>query len=122
MTSSTSSSKVTYVSALTDVLASCELTDEVREKLEALKSSLEKRASKRSTKETKAQREAREFRETLLGAMQSNLTDPVVAGEIAAMMDVTVQKASAALRTLVAEGKVIKTQEKGKSLFQAVID
>ena len=122
MTSSTSSSKVTYVSALTDVLASCELTDEVREKLEALKSSLEKRASKRSTKETKAQREAREFRETLFGAMQSNLTDPVVAGEIAAMMDVTVQKASAALRTLVAEGKVIKTQEKGKSLFQAVID
>ena len=117
--SSSSSSKVTYVSALTDVLATCELTDEVREKLEALKTSLEKRSAHRSTKETKSQREARMFREAVYGAIK-DVEDPETASTIADLMGVSVQKASAALRALIAEGKVEKTIEKGKPLFKAI--
>ena len=114
--SSSSSSKVTYVSALTDVLATCELTDEVREKLEALKTSLEKRSAHRSTKETKSQREARMFREAVYGAIKDDERWPKYLVE----MGVSVQKASAALRALIAEGKVEKTIEKGKPLFKAI--
>lgn len=117
--SSSSSSKVTYVSALSDVLDHYELTDETREKLEALKASLIKRSAHRSTKETKSQREARMFREAVYDAIK-DVEDPETASAIADLMGVSVQKASAALRALIAEGKVEKTIEKGKPLFKAI--
>ena len=122
--SSSSSSKVTYVSALSDVLDHCELSDETREKLEALKSSLVKRSAHHSTKETKAQREAREFRENTYSALLG-CEEAMTASAVADLMGCSVQKASAALRVLVSDGKVAKSIEKGKPFFkvsEAAID
>jgi len=102
--------KMTYVSALESVLsAEFEMTAEVREKLEALKVSLEKRAQyKGSGKPTKAQREAMAFREMVLETLYT-FEEPVQCGEVAKALGESGQKVSAALRILGQEGKVVKT-------------
>ena len=108
--------KMTYSKALESVLA-MELTDEVREKLEALKASLEKRSASKSGKPTKAQREAAEFTESVY-AQLVEMGSAVRCGDLATALGVTGQKTSAALRKLVEAGRVVKTEgEKKVSLF-----
>ena len=103
--------KMTYTKALETVVMSGKgiYSDEVIEKLEALKAQLEKRAQyKGSGKPTKAQREVAEFREAVM-AVLAEKAEPVQCGELAKEMEVSGQKMSAALSKLVKEGRVVKT-------------
>lgn len=107
--------KMTYTKALESVLSTVEMSDEVREKLAALKDQLAKRAATKSGKPTKAQREAAEFTETVYAALTA---DPVRCGALAEAMGVSGQKVSAALSKLVKAGRVVKSEgEKHVSLF-----
>ena len=111
------SEKLTYSKALESVLSSAEMSAEVREKLEALKVQLEKRAATKSGKETKAQREAREFTESVYTVLSSQ-TEAVRCGDLATQLGVSGQRVSAALSKLVKAGLVMKSEgEKHVSLF-----
>lgn len=111
--------KMTYTKALETVLTTVEMSDEVREKLEALKVQLEKRSASKSTKPTKAQREAAEFTEAVYGALTE---EPVRCGAVAEAMGVSGQKVSAALTKLVKAGRVVKTEgEKHVALFAVAV-
>ena len=113
------SEKLTYSKALETVITAGKgiYSDEVIEKLEALKAQLEKRATAKSGKETKAQREAREFTESVYTVLSSQ-TKAVRCGDLAAQMGVSGQRVSAALSKLVKVGSVVKSEgEKHVSLF-----
>lgn len=108
--------KMTYTKALETVLSTAELTEEVREKLEALKASLVKRSASKSTKPTKAQREVAEFTESVFAALTE---EPVRCGDLAETLGVSGQKVSAALSKLVKAGRVAKVEgEKRAVLFR----
>ena len=110
--------KMTYTKALDVVLTGAEMTDEVREKLAALKVALEKRNATKSGKPTKAQREAAEFVETVFAAL-TDKADAVRCGDLAKDLDVSGQKVSAALTKLVKAGRVAKVEgEKRAVLFR----
>lgn len=111
--------KMTYVNALETVLAGAEMTDEVREKLEALKASLIKRNTKTGErKPTKAQKENAELKAQILDYMTNDYTEPVKAGEIATSFGISVQKASPLLNQMVEAGLLVKgTGEKRSTVF-----
>lgn len=106
--------KMTYVSAITDVLNGVELTEEHVEKLTALKASLEKRASgKRGMTATqKANVEIKERIAEILGDGEKR-----TATEIGKVLDLSNQKVSSLLSQMVTDGVVVKTIEKRKSYF-----
>jgi Fic family protein len=110
--------RLTYVNALETVLDTCDLTDEVREKLDALKASLIKRNTKTGTrKPTKAQRENAEVKAQFVAFLTEN-GEKLKAGDVAAHFGVSVQKASALLKQLVDEGAVVKGEgEKRTTVF-----
>ena len=113
------SEKLTYSKALETVITAGQgiYSDEVIEKLEALKAQLEKRATTKSGKETKAQREAREFTESVYTVLSSQ-TEAVRCGDLATQLGVSGQRVSAALSKLVKAGLVVKSEgEKHVSLF-----
>ena len=106
--------KMTYVNALDVVLAGAEMTDEVKEKLEALKASLVKRNAKTGTrKPTKTQRENAEIKAQIVEFLTDK--DPMKAGEIGAAFEFSTQKASALLKQLVDEGAVVKGLDEKKA-------
>jgi hypothetical protein len=103
--------KMTYVQALDYVLGMVD-NDEVAEKLEALKVQLGKRAIRKPTATQRAN-------ENVKNAILDILTDtPQTAGNIAEKVDITVQKASALCRQIVANGDAqvteVKVPKKGK--------
>jgi len=110
--------RLTYTAALESVLDGFELTDEVREKLEALKASLEKRNAKSGTrKPTKTQRENAELKVKLADFVTG--TDGVRAKDVAEHFELSTQKASALLKQLVDEGTLVKAEgEKKVTLFK----
>ena len=110
--------KMTYVNALEVVLAGAEMTDEVKEKLEALKVSLVKRNTKTGTrKPTKVQRENAELKVKLAEFVAG--TDGVRAKDVAEAFDLTTQKAAALLNQLVADAQLVKAEgEKRVVLFK----
>ena len=109
--------KMTYTKALETVLSTAEMTDEVREKLEALRDQLVKRAMKTSGKPSKAQRETAEFTERVFAEVSKN-TEPVRCGDVAEELGASGQKVSAALSKLVKAGRITKiTGDKKVSLF-----
>ena len=112
------SAKMTYTVALNTVLDTCELTDEVREKLEALVASLAKRNAKTGTrKPTKTQRENAELKVKLAEFVAG--TEGVRAKDVAEAFEVSTQKASALLKQLVDEGSLVKAEgEKKVTLFK----
>jgi hypothetical protein len=108
--------KMTYVSVITDVLNGVELTDEHKEKLTALKASLEKRASgeRKPTATQKANVAVKEAIAEFLGTVEFATATEVgkACGEISN------QKASALLKQMVDEGSVVKFTEKRKTYFK----
>jgi len=108
--------KMTYVSAITDVLNGVALTDEHKEKLTALKASLEKRASgeRKPTATQKANVAVKESIAEFLGTVEF-----ATATEIGkACGEISNQKASALLKQMVDEGTVEKFSEKRKTYFK----
>lgn len=108
--------KMTYVSVITDVLNGVALTDEHKEKLTALKASLEKRASgeRKPTATQKANVAVKESIAEFLGTVEF-----ATATEIGkACGEISNQKASALLKQMVDEGTVEKFSEKRKTYFK----
>jgi hypothetical protein len=108
--------KMTYVSVISDVLEGVALTDEHKEKLTALKASLEKRASgeRKPTATQKANVAVKESIAEFLGTVEFATATEVgkACGEISN------QKASALLKQMVDEGTVEKFSEKRKTYFK----
>ena len=106
--------KMTYVSAISDVLNGVALTDEHIEKLTALKASLEKRASgeRKPTATQKANVEVK-------GKIAEFLADGTLrtATEVGTALGISNQKASALLKQMVEAGSVVKSVDKRKTYF-----
>lgn len=118
--------KMTYVDALNTVLDALNVIDlndlpekiyPAIERVTALRDSIAKRNSTKADKPrkpSKAQVANAEFAEQVFAELD---TTPVTCKEMAERFEVTPQKMSAALKKLVDAGRVVKTQEKGKSFF-----
>ena len=111
--------KMTYVKALDAVLSGDALTDEVMEKLTALRASLEKKngAERKPTKEQEANAVLKAtivdyLRETGGGKTVSDLIK-----EVESLGNLSNQKVSALMRQLILDGVVVKTVDKRKSYF-----
>lgn len=106
--------KMTYVSAINDVINGVALTDEHIEKLTALKASLEKRASgKRSM--TATQKANVGIKEAIVEVLSDGTAK--TATEIGKALDLSNQKVSSLLSQMIEAGTVVKTVEKRKSFF-----
>ena len=107
--------KLTYANAI-DLALNGTITDEVREKLEALKVQLEKRNSG-ERKPTKAQKENEEVKANILGLLT---TEGKQCKDIAATLGLATQKVSALLKQLVEAGQAEKYAEKRVTYFKVV--
>ena len=108
--------KITYIDALNAALT-CDLSDEIKEKLTALKEQLTKRNTAKSNKPTKTQRENAEIKERILEFLSHTLQG-VKCGDVATACGISSgQKCSALLKQLVDSGEVVKREEKRVSLF-----
>lgn len=109
--------KMTYVNAI-DMALEGNLTDEVVEKLEALKVSLAKRNAHKSGKPTKTQVANEGVKDAILEFLADGEAHQCKA--VAEALGISPQKASALLAQLVKAEKVEKFTEKRVSFFKAV--
>lgn len=113
--------KMTYVTALTYALENCQMPDEVREKLTALRTQQEKR-SNAEKKPTKVQ-QANESVKALILEVLANADKPLLVSELMGAhpdlspVVVTPQKISALVTQLVKSGAVIRDEVKRKAYF-----
>lgn len=116
------SEKMTYVKALNTVLTTCELADDVREKLEALRDAQMKRNNSEK-KPTKVQQENESLKAHLLETL-ATLDKAVTVSELMEADEVfgamSNQKVASLVRALVNDGKVERTEEKRKAYFSLV--
>ena len=110
--------KMTYSVAI-DCALNGNVTDEVKEKLEALKAQLAKRNSG-SNKPTKTQRENEGLKESIVAYLEENGAKR--ANEVGAEFSISGQKASALLKQLVDCGAVTKYIEKRVTYFKVAED
>jgi hypothetical protein len=108
---------MTYVDVINQVLAGEALTDEMTEKLEALKVSLMKRNSAKSGGETKEQRERKALAETVYEAMEPDVVYSTsdIAALAPELAGATPQKITPLMRLL--GDKVTVTKVKGKNCY-----
>ena len=111
--------KISYAVALDTVLTGAEITDEVRERLEALKASLEKRNARKAGP-TKAQKANAELAEKIFAAMEPEVvyTTPEIGALIPELEGASSQKISALVRKLVQSERVTSAKVKGKAAYQ----
>lgn len=111
--------KISYAVALDAVLTGAEITDEVRERLEALKASLEKRNARKAGP-TKAQKANAELAEKIFAAMEPEVvyTTPEIGALIPELEGASSQKISALVRKLVQSERVTSAKVKGKAVYQ----
>ena len=112
--------KMTYEMALTQVLADCELSPEVAEKLEALKASISKKGANR--KPTAKQKDNEALKDKILAFFAETPNQVYTITELqkanAELEELSNQKISALCNQLYKDGKLDKFVEKGRSLFQ----
>lgn len=113
--------KMTNVKALNYVLANCELTDEVRAKVEKMKEQFEKKNS--AEKKPTANQVANEgIKEAILSSMESgklySITDLIK--EVPACADLTNQKVSALVKQMISDNLVERVEEKRKAFFRKI--
>lgn len=110
------SKKISYASAIEAVLNGEEITAEVTERLEALKASLEKRASRKPNGPTKAQRANAEIAGHIADAMVEGECYGTndIAGLVEELSGATPQKITGVMKGLVASGTVVAEKVKGK--------
>lgn len=110
--------KVTYVSALEVVLNGEPMTDEVREKLEALKASIAKKNTA-ERKPTATQTANEGFKVAILNGLESGkaytITDIIKSVE--AVSELSNQRVSAIVRQLVESGSLVREEVKRKAYF-----
>lgn len=105
--------KMTNVKALNYVLGNCELPADVEEKVTAIRDGFVKKAENK--KPTKAQVENKGLKVAIVDFVAQG--EGVTATEVGNAVGITVQRATALLKQLVAEGKVARTADKKKVLF-----
>ena len=113
-----STKKMSYVVAVEKAIAG-EMTDEVIERLTALKASLEKRASRKSEGPTKAQKANAELANRIADAMVAGTvydTDGIK-GLVEELANATPQKVSPLMKHLILEGRVTYEKVKGKATY-----
>lgn len=111
----TTTEKMTSRKALTYVLTNTEVPADVREKLEAMLASLDRKASA-ERKPTAIQKENAELAPHVLDFI--NMNNGVTCTDIMKEFDLTSnQKASAIVRILTADGSIRKEVRKGKAYF-----
>lgn len=110
--------KVTYVSALNTVLNGEPMTDEVREKLEALKASIEKKNTA-ERKPTATQTANEGFKVAILKGLESGkaytITD--IIKSVDEVSELSNQRVSAIVRQLVESGSLVREEVKRKAYF-----
>lgn len=107
--------KMTYAVAIDNAING-NITDEVREKLEALKAQLAKRNAG-SRKPTKTQRENEGVKNSILNTLSA---EGKQCKDIADALGISGQKCSALLKQLVDEGKAEKYAKKRVTYFKVV--
>jgi hypothetical protein len=112
--------KITNVKALAYVLENCDLTDEVREKVEKMKAQFEKKNSAEK-KPTANQVANKGIQDAILEGMQNGklytITDMIK--EIPACADLTNQKVSALIRPLIGIS-IERVEDKRKAYFRKI--
>ena len=113
--------KMTNVKALDYVLANCELTDEVREKVEKMKAQFEKKNGV-GKKPTANQVANDGLRSAILAEMENGVyyTITDMMKKLPSCAELSNQKISALIRTLVTNGNVEKLVEKRISYFRKI--
>lgn len=115
--------KMTYVQAI-DVALNAIPEGEAHERLVALKESLNKRNSRKSTSMTKTQKENMVIKENLLGIMAAGAeytaTDLTKAFNQAYDNEITIQRVSALLKQMVESGVVTKAMNGKRAMFAKV--
>lgn len=108
--------KMSYVGALEAVLGGAAIEGEVAERLEALKASLEKRASRKPNGPTKAQRANAEIAAQIVDAMVEGecYGTADITGLTPALEGATPQKITGVMKGLVSSGTVVAEKVKGK--------
>lgn len=111
--------KITNVKALSYILTNCELPEEVKSKVEAMKASYEKKASA-ERKPTATQTENANFKEAILAFLAdgNKYTVSDMMKGIPSIAELSNQRVSAIVRQLVVSGEVIRVEEKRKAYFQ----
>lgn len=113
--------KITYVSALDVVLNGEPMTDEVREKLEALKASIAKKNTA-ERKPTATQTANEGFKVAILNGLESGkaytITD--IIKSVDEVSDLSNQRVSAIVRQLVESGSLVREEVKRKAYFSKV--
>ena len=110
--------KMSYVSAVDAVLSGAEITAEVRERLEALKASLEKRASHKSEGPTKAQKERMALAEKVFAQMEEGVEygNADITALIPELEGATPQKVSPLMKLL--GERIVTSKVKGKAIYK----
>ncbi len=107
---------ITYIDAINAALTA-DLSNEVKDKLIALRDQIAKRNATKSDKPTKTQRENAEVKARILECLTHTLQG-LRCGEIANEVGISGQKCSALLSQLVKSGEVVKREgEKRVTLF-----
>lgn len=113
--------KMTNAKALNYVLTNCEITDEVREKLEKMLVQVQKKSSA-DRKPTATQKENADFKTAILDVMEVGVKYTIsdLMKSVPAIADLTNQRVSAIVRQLKDDGLVERTEEKRKAYFSKV--
>lgn len=123
MTTAMMNEKMTYATALTSAIECESLPTEVREKLTALRTQLEKRAKASATgerKPTKTQQENEGFKEAILTMMKVKgepLTITGIMENLPMLADLSSQRVNALVKQLKDEEKVVREVIKRKAYF-----
>ena len=120
----TNTKKMTYSLALSAVLNGEPITNEVRERLEALKASVEKKNSSSAKTMTATQKANASMKEEILAYMTADadrmFTVTELMKEVHVLADLTNQKVTALVRQLKDEGKVERIEDKRKTYFRVI--
>lgn len=112
--------KITYVTALTTAIENpSALTSAEVEKLTALRESIAKRNSTKSTKPTKTQVANENYAQDILRTMEKHTIYSIadIRREVESLCDATSQKIAPIMQKLVDAGKITKTVSKGKNYY-----
>lgn len=107
---------MSYNEVLTKVLNGEPITDEMRERLEALKAQLAKRSTGRTSK---VQSENAELCAEIMSYLEAGVVYSLVdvANAVPSLNGKTTQKVGPLCRKLASEGKLVETHAKGKAYY-----
>ena len=117
--------KMTYAQAITAVLNGEAMTDEIRDRLTALKASVEKKNSSSTKTLTATQKANATTKEAILAHLSEEhnrmFTITEMIKEFSECAELTNQKMSALISQMVKEGAVERIEDKRKAYFRVIL-